>query len=1576
MVYKRYIKRGGKNFGPYYYESYRDEKGVVRTRQVKPPKRLNKKLLFFILGFFVFFLILIFFMNFKLTSNIISKENPVSANVIKQVKEDSGINSQQGDYTKIFYDGVIAPATGKIYGFITGFVSEDEKKEKKEKEDKEKPLEEEIFEGDVEIAEEQSEIILEEPDEIILEETPEEEPQEEIPSEINETIINQTEEIPDEENETIINQTEGIIEPEIFVNETKEIFNETILEKNETDFIAEIFLTQSNLVIGKPAKWEKKIKVKEIISGDSIDGMTVELPKLAGNVSVKKKDADTGLEEELEIETKNEKIVKEVEPIVTDSDNVFASVFGFVVGITGRVVSVMETDAEVIVEISETIKEEDEIIVEYYTDAPYSQEKKISGNKKQITVIGPDEVHYKNILAYAELPYEVSNSAGVKLWHFVNGTKTPSEFEIYDLNNNSLYDYISWIVPHLSEQEYEIEISILNVQSYPTVGGNWTVEFTTSGTADLTITAVNETTWSNIDESGDLKFLEVRCGNEVLNYSWISDSVFIANYFCNETGYEVSKVLTTGKHTLEFDFGGQKAYAYNDAGTGLSSNIPQTFNLHGKLTDSGGDALSGTYNMTFKIYDSYTDGDILWESINQSVTTDADGVYSVILNDINLTFEDPSYLGITVESDSEMEPRINLTSTPYTHRAMIADDLNPDLNYTVANITASYFCNSTDCYVLSDLVGGGGGDNSSWNQTFADSLYASNANLNSAISGNSSNLTSFIVTADNNLTEYINSQSATTDGSVNSTAWNSTGDKVFLSNTSANVGIGTINPGSSLDVLGNIRFNGLNSRNATSYSNSIFNFAENVTNLGAGEYKVMTYEKQVLKSTNSPDENTVSIAHWVDSDVVGGEPNHIVSLVGIAGQSSNVSTTFVGTEGKAYLNTNGSTGISLFALGYLNDDDNTGSTIYGVNSAVSALQGAGTGTVIGGAFSATGGSLNYDLLLTGSKNIGAWDDAYSGLNSISFSDTNILLSPLAWVFTTGVGMIPFTDSEDYLGYTGFEWLSIYTNNIRSDTGDVNFDNENITTTGNVSAGYFLGDGSYLTGISEGNSSFNESRTDFLYYIKSSVVNMISGNKTIDGSLNSTAWNRSVTNVFLANSGDNVGVGTIAPDSRLHVAGRVNLNNTLYVNETSGKVGIGTASPSEKLSVAGNVTLTGNLVVQGSDIYDDGGNLRLNAEDNVYVSMDYNNDDADTNAIIFGKNDEGGDGNFVELMRINESGNVGIGTSSPGTLLDVEGNMEVGASDFPIRETNFGYSSTYKVLQLGYNDTANRNLALNIDPSTVAGSNFGGRGQILIPKDRDIIAPDSAGTNWVGVLKYSGNVLYLGGPMSSGTMVGTGLSVASDGNVGIGTSPSSFYKLYVYGNVGNYLVTLSNDGNNQNRYGILLAAGADDGSGTTYYINFVDGDGTQVGYCRNVAGAFACADSSDIRLKTNIESVSYSGIDIINQLDVIEYNKKDNPDGPKIIGLSAQEVEKIPELALAVSTYEADSNNPEDTKNDGMKGVSYEYIWRTAGIKAIQELSAQNEQMNQTINTQGKEIELLKETICNYHPEDSLCKTKF
>ena len=109
------------------------------------------------------------------------------------------------------------------------------------------------------------------------------------------------------------------------------------------------------------------------------------------------------------------------------------------------------------------------------------------------------------------------------------------------------------------------DITIINVHSYPRVGGEWMVMFTTVGQADLVITAVNGTTWSNDNGSCDLRFLEIRRGDETLDYEWVNNSVIIEDYSSSEVGYETCRVLTSGRHALMFQFGDDVAYAYNDA---------------------------------------------------------------------------------------------------------------------------------------------------------------------------------------------------------------------------------------------------------------------------------------------------------------------------------------------------------------------------------------------------------------------------------------------------------------------------------------------------------------------------------------------------------------------------------------------------------------------------------------------------------------------------------------------------------------------------------------------------------------------------------------------------------------------------------------------------------------------------------------------------------------------------------------------------------------------------------------------------------------------------------------------------
>jgi len=92
--------------------------------------------------------------------------------------------------------------------------------------------------------------------------------------------------------------------------------------------------------------------------------------------------------------------------------------------------------------------------------------------------------------------------------------------------------------------------------------------------------------------------------------------------------------------------------------------IPDTLNIHGKLLNNGGSPQTGTFNMNFSIYDVASGGANIY-SQTQSVTTDENGIYTLILSGLTgVNFSQQTYLGVTVESDSEMQPRINITSTP------------------------------------------------------------------------------------------------------------------------------------------------------------------------------------------------------------------------------------------------------------------------------------------------------------------------------------------------------------------------------------------------------------------------------------------------------------------------------------------------------------------------------------------------------------------------------------------------------------------------------------------------------------------------------------------------------------------------------------------------------------------------------------------------------------------------------------------------------------------------------------------------------------------------------------------------
>jgi hypothetical protein len=142
-------------------------------------------------------------------------------------------------------------------------------------------------------------------------------------------------------------------------------------------------------------------------------------------------------------------------------------------------------------------------------------------------------------------------------------------------------------------------ISIINIQSYPLVGGDWRVIFTTIGQANLTISAVNGTTWSDNDDDHDLRFLRCVQGNDTIDYDWVNGSVFISDFSSNLTCYESSQVLRPGVHTLRFQFGDAVAFANNLASENWVQTSTSDFNNGTKTNIS---VSSGSFHLQQRYY--------------------------------------------------------------------------------------------------------------------------------------------------------------------------------------------------------------------------------------------------------------------------------------------------------------------------------------------------------------------------------------------------------------------------------------------------------------------------------------------------------------------------------------------------------------------------------------------------------------------------------------------------------------------------------------------------------------------------------------------------------------------------------------------------------------------------------------------------------------------------------------------------------------------------------------------------------------------------------------------------------------
>jgi len=150
-------------------------------------------------------------------------------------------------------------------------------------------------------------------------------------------------------------------------------------------------------------------------------------------------------------------------------------------------------------------------------------------------------------------------------------------------------------------------------------------------------------------------------------------------------------------------------------------------------------------------------------------------------------------------------------------------------------------------------------------------------------------------------------------------------------------------------------------------------------------------------------------------------------------------------------------------------------------------------------------------------------------------------------------------------------------------------------------------------------------------------------------------------LHIDDANERVGIGTTNPQVELEVAGTVKAGDllgnvtatsvsttnltvdtdTLYVDSLINAVGIGTTSPAEQLHVAGGAIRIDNT----------GADSKLTMTTLGQQDWSIGVDQSDSGKLKFAESTDVG---ITTRMTIDSSGNVGIGTTSPGATLDVDG----------------------------------------------------------------------------------------------------------------------------------------------------------------------------------------------------------------------------------------------------------------------------------------------------------------------------------
>jgi len=392
-------------------------------------------------------------------------------------------------------------------------------------------------------------------------------------------------------------------------------------------------------------------------------------------------------------------------------------------------------------------------------------------------------------------------------------------------------------------------------------------------------------------------------------------------------------------------------------------------------------------------------------------------------------------------------------------------------------------------------------------------------------------------------------------------------------------------------------------------------------------------------------------------------------------------------------------------------------------------------------------------------------------------------------------------------------------------------------------------------------------------------------------------------------------------------------------DASGNVGIGTSSPTQKLDVYGGAGAAVSLVraASGQNAF-----FSVVGNGNSFLSTSFDMIQDSTNAASLVQRANGPlyfSTNNTERMRIDSSGNVGIGASSPGAKLDVAGQrFRIGssASDPGIEISNgtttkgyVFYDTTNDLVTMRHTSTVT-GVSVNSSGNVGIGTSSPGAKLEIATTNQSMKITGSGAANWTTVANTSRSFNYgvdaTGFNIYDNTAASYRMIIDTSGNLLVGTTNA-----LPINNRNNGFVIKSNGSwvarfpSSETDIGISTTSGN--------LLNFYSDNGSTAIYSGSISvngNVTTYGSVSDYRLKEDVQPM-VGGLNTISALSPVSYKWKDSDNcGEGFIAHDLQSV--IPDAVIGDKDAVKDDGSPSYQQVDCSKIVVHL-------VAAIQELKA-------------------------------------